>query len=119
MRAPLGVMSKTFLRVTHYASRFTSSDSGFIAELLPAYSGGTVMELHHLPRHMPNLFLDPVPFVKGLLQKTASGVLGTLSSSRTHVRYGHQIPCGLAEQPFSAAPEWLKKYVKRTFPSHW
>lgn len=58
-------MSKTFSRVTHYASRFTSSDSGINAELFPAYSGGTVMDLHHLPRHLPNLFLDPVPFVKG------------------------------------------------------
>ena len=26
-------------------------DSGIRAELLPAYSGGTVMDLHHLPRH--------------------------------------------------------------------
>jgi len=41
----------TFLRVTHFASRFTSKDSGFRKELLPAYSGGTVMDLHHLPRH--------------------------------------------------------------------
>lgn len=24
-----------------------------------------MMDLHHLPRHLPNLFLDPVPFVKG------------------------------------------------------
>jgi hypothetical protein len=39
-----------FLRLTVHEQRLTSHDSGIRAELLPAYSGGTVMDLHHLPR---------------------------------------------------------------------
>jgi hypothetical protein len=35
------------------------------AELLPAYSGGTVMDLHHLPRH-PRFFIN-TPFLEKLI----------------------------------------------------
>jgi len=41
-----------------------SMASGFTAGLLSAYSGGTVMDLHHLPRHYRQILLEPLLRVK-------------------------------------------------------
>ena len=42
--------------------------------------------------------------IKGLLKKSASGVLGSLSCSRTTVRSARQSPCGLAGRAFLNSP---------------